>query len=136
MSELTNVKNELPDKDYLYRRYNEHSDGRAKLDLKNRQWQSKLHKQVAHKALDEPMMDDDMGDIRVHNTGISGKALIGLAALALPLVGLGGAGAAVLLNQVLNNSPPPIEKPTEQIDTDRVTVPGLTFGPDRPQVDQ
>lgn len=133
MSEPTNsqvAKGELADKEYLYGRYQSYGDERAKQDLKNRQWQGQLHKQMSHKALDEPMMGEEMGDIKVQNTGISGKALLGLAAIALPLMGIGGAGASVLLNQwISRDSPPPVERPADNSDT--LAIPGLKFGPER-----
>jgi hypothetical protein len=123
---------QMPDKRALYGRYNDYSKVRAGLDVDNRRWQSQLHKQASHKALDEPMMDEDMGDIyapkTITNTGMSGIGLLGLAAIALPLMGVGGAGAAVLLNQWINRpTPPAVEQPVD----DTVAIPWLQFGPER-----
>lgn len=123
----------------LYGRYQDHGDKLAVLDLQNRQWQSQLHKQASHKALDEPMLDDDMGDIyapkTITQTGISPKAMIGIIAMLLPLAGVGGIGAAVMLNQWMNASPvvaPTTPASVSNPGTDTIAIPKLDWGPERP----
>lgn len=133
---MTN-SDDMPDKDALYGRYQDNADERAKMDLQNRKWQSQLHKQASYKALDEPMMDDEMGDIyapkTITNTGLSGKALLALAAVVLPMVGLSGAAATLLISQWMNQPQKPAVQPppaTEQRDGE-IVVPQLRFGPER-----
>lgn len=131
------VSNDIPDKEYLYGRYQENTDKRAEQALKDREWQSQLHKQLSHKALDEPMLDDEMGDIyapkKITNTGLGGKELFALAAIALPMMGLSGAGVTLLINQWMSqqNDKTPVVQPAPEKEPGDMVVPKLRFGPER-----
>ena len=98
----SNSPSELPDKGYLYGKFQELVD-----------WQNNLHKKAAHKALDIPL-DNEM--IHVEKKGIGIGGVLGVAAIT---------AASILGSQYLmsrNNKPPttttaPVEKPTVDNDT-------------------
>lgn len=78
---------DVPDKDYLYGRYQKDED-----------WRNELDKKLRHKALDIPMSDDDM---KVRNTTTTTQGT-GWKEMAVLIAGLVG-GGAVLSN--MNNKP-------------------------------
>ena len=91
------MANDLPDKDYLYGKFQEWAD-----------WKSKLHKRLAHKSLD--IAEDD--DIHVNNSrnGLGWKEIATIGALAL--------GGLHLYNNSSNNNNKTPTQTTAPIDSE------------------
>lgn len=111
------VDQTLPDKGYLYGRYQDEEDARLKENRERRAKQDRLALRLAHKSLDIPEEGDaDDMDVRVDNrrygAGLKEIALAGL--LGAGLLG-GGAGLFALLRPSTPSTPPPAvgeDKPT------------------------
>jgi len=135
-------------KQALHGRYYDSTDETVRTQNDRLRWQNQLSKQLAHKALDEPLLEaDDMHiDARKNThitlTGLGLKELLLLTTLGLPLVstaGLAGAAFAPLLLQHLGPHPT-IETldgqsaPSAVCDspgTDTQTAPRIRFGPEK-----
>lgn len=75
-------------------------------------WQNKLAKQVAHKALDEPLLDDDEMNVNVNKTGMGWKEL---AIIGGMVTGTGSISAvATYLVMDRPEEPASIVQPQEQ----------------------
>jgi hypothetical protein len=138
-------------KQQLHGRYYDSTAEAVRTQNDRLRWQNQLSKQLAHKALDEPLLDpDDMHidarrNTHITRTGPSFKDLLLLAGLALPLLGtagLAGAALAPLLLQHLSRvsltqpARPALEqtssRPAANISsTDTRIVPQIRFGPDK-----
>ena len=109
------------DKQRLYDRYDEAMRERVRIQNDRLRWQNQLSKQVTHKALDEPLLDDEAMhvDARRHttvsHTGLGWKELLllgGPGPARRRAAGLAGAGiGAALLQQYL--APPQTNVPAE-----------------------
>jgi len=88
--------NDLPNKEYLYGRYNDQED-----------WRTRLHRRLTHKSLDIPETDD----VYVDNSkrGLGWKELAVIAA-----TGLGGAGL-YSLSQSSTAPVPPVSNVQPQL---------------------
>lgn len=122
------------DKDYLYGRYQRPIDERVAINNERLRWENKLGRQVAHKALDEPMLDEeDMGinvDNRreIHTTGLGFKELALIGAMMLGTGGLGAVGMALVQRMTVQQ---PQLQPATGGNSDTVIVPKISFGPDK-----
>ena len=125
----------------LHRHYHDSTTERVRTQNDRLRWQNQLSKQLAHKALDEPLLEDDDMHIdarrntHITRTGPSLKDLLLLTTLALPLVGTAGlAGAAfgpMLLQHFVKNQQHDTTTTTDESpDTDTRIVPRLRFGPE------
>jgi len=124
----------------LHRHYHDSTTERVRTQNDRLRWQNQLSKQLAHKALDEPLLEDDDMHIdarrntHITRTGLGLKDLL-LATFALPLVGTAGlAGAAfgpMLLQEFATAQPHETTTTTDETpDTDARIVPRVRFGPD------
>ena len=137
----------MTSKQQLHGRYYDSTAEAVRTQNDRLRWQNQLSKQLAHKALDEPLLNpDDMHiDARksthITRTGPSLKDLLLLVALGLPLVGtagLAGAALAPLLLQHLSpaseaesQNPPALPPDSDHPAADTRLVPRLRFGPER-----
>ena len=86
---------QIPDKDYMYGKFQ-----------KTRDWKDKLHKKLAHKSLDIDENDDLNVDNSKHNYGLDWKSL---AVLAAALLG----GGYMVSDIVINNETPAAVSPVD-----------------------
>lgn len=135
-------------KQQLHGRYYDSTDEAVRTQNDRLRWQNQLSKQLAHKALDEPLLEaDDMHidarrNTHITRTGLGLKELLFLTSLGLPLVGtagLAGAALAPLLLQHLRPHPTVATfdgqfSPSAVGDspgTDTQTAPRIRFGPEK-----
>jgi hypothetical protein len=127
----------------LHRHYHDSTTQRVRTQNDRLRWQNQLSKQLAHKALDEPLLEDDDMHIdarrntHITRTGVGLKDLLLLTTLALPLIGTAGlAGAAfgpLLLGEFVTSQEPEAATATDESpDTDTRIVPRVRFGPEEP----
>jgi hypothetical protein len=146
----------MTDKHALHGRYYDSTSERVRVQNDRLKWQNQLSKQVTHKALDEPLLDEDEMHVdarrktTVTHTGLGFKELLLLAALGLPALGtagLAGAGIAATVLQHLTEPhavglPPTPDSVAGAHGTatapaagvpprDTRIVPGLRFGPEK-----
>ena len=119
------------DKDALYGHYQKPTDERVAINNERLKWENKLGRQVAHKALDEPMLDDpDMGIKADKNSTITNNG-IGWKELAIIGAMIAGTGATVAYvgedKTKVEDSPITVAPETPD---GEVVVPGIRFGPE------
>lgn len=131
------------DKQHLYPRYDEAVRERVRVQNERMRWQNQLSKQVTHKALDEPLLEDDdmhvdaRRNTTVSHTGLGWKELLLIGGLGLPVLGtagLAGAGiGAALLQQYLGvpSETTRSERCEDGAHRDTRMVPRLRFGPEK-----
>jgi hypothetical protein len=137
----------MTDKQHLHGRYYDSTAEAVRTQNDRLRWQNQLSKQLAHKALDEPLLEaDDMHidarkNTHITRTGLGLKELLLLAGLGVPLIGTAGLAGAAFAPLLLEHlSPQPrAESPSQQppppvcdnSDADTRIVPRLRFGPER-----
>lgn len=132
------MQDSLPDKEYLYGKYQAQEDRLLERAAKQQEKRDKLAISLAHKALDIPEREADPMDLNVDNRRIgvqgedlreivaslrpespavtpSGLGVKKLAALVLGGLSLGGAGlgAGLLLDRGQEQPPPAVTAPAE-----------------------
>lgn len=144
------MADETIDKAHLYGRYQGPTDARAAVDVDRLKWQNQLQKQLAHKALDEPFVDQQDMNLNVRRgmgwpeLSVCGGICVALCTTVIYVTRPSEpAPAPAPYNYI-----PPVHVPTEHVptphvpqqrtepphthsDRDTLMVPRLRFGPER-----